>query len=61
LFSKAERALEMAGWSEAARRDVEIFRLVETDGLTPLLMVLNESRPPGSTPAAPPKTAHAAA
>ena len=28
LFSKAERALEMAGWSESARRDVEIFRLV---------------------------------
>ena len=43
LFSKAERALEIAGWSERARRDVEIFRLVDTDGLTPLLMVLNEA------------------
>jgi hypothetical protein len=42
LFSKAERALEMAGWSERARRDVEVFRLVDTEGLTPLLMVLNE-------------------
>jgi len=42
LFSKAERALQIAGWSEKARNDIEIFRLVDTDGLTPLLMVLNE-------------------
>jgi hypothetical protein len=42
LFSKAERALQIAGWSERARNDIEIFRLVDTDGLTPLLMVLNE-------------------
>lgn len=41
LFSKAEVALRLAGWSEKARRDVEIFPLVETEGLTPLLMVLN--------------------
>lgn len=45
LFSKAERALQLAGWSERARRDVEIFTLVEEDGLTPLLMVLNETTP----------------
>ena len=44
LFSKAERALEIAGWSEGARDDIEIFRLVDTEGLTPLLMVLNESK-----------------
>lgn len=44
LFSKAERALQIAGWSESARNDIEIFKLVETDGLTPLLMVLNEPR-----------------
>ena len=49
LFSKAERALEIAGWSERARRDIEIFRLVDAEGLTPLLMVLNE---PGSARAA---------
>ena len=30
----------------AARNDIEIFKLVDTDGLTPLLMVLNE--PSGS-------------
>ncbi len=41
LFSKAERALTMAGWSPEARRDIEVFRLVDTEGLTPLLMVLN--------------------
>lgn len=43
LFSKAERTLEIAGWSEKARRDVEIFRLEDVEGLTPLLDVLNES------------------
>jgi hypothetical protein len=42
LFSKAERALTIAGWSAEARRDVEVFRVVDADGLTPLLMVLNE-------------------
>jgi len=42
LFSKAERALMLAGWSEKARRDIEIFRVVDVDGLTPLLEVLNE-------------------
>lgn len=41
LFSKAEVALKIAGWSEKARRDIEVFPLVETEGLTPLLMVLN--------------------
>jgi hypothetical protein len=46
LFSKAERALEFAGWSEAARKDIEVFRVVDAEGLTPLLMVLNE---PGGT------------
>jgi hypothetical protein len=41
LFSKAERALSIAGWSEAARRDVEIFPLIDSDGLTPLLQALS--------------------
>lgn len=43
LLSKAERALQIAGWSERARADVEIFRVVDEDGLTPLLMVLSEA------------------
>lgn len=34
--------MTIAGWSEGARRDIEIFRVVEEEGLTPLLMVLNE-------------------
>lgn len=42
LFSKAERALQIAGWSEKARGDIEIFKIVAEDGLTPLLMVLME-------------------
>jgi hypothetical protein len=52
LFSKAERALEIAGWSEAARDDIEIFRLVDAEGLTPLLMVLNEPAAPGEAESA---------
>jgi hypothetical protein len=47
LFSKAERALEIAGWSPKARNDIEIFRLVDAEGLTPVLMVLNETKRPG--------------
>ena len=50
LFSKAERALQIAGWSERARSDLEVFRLVETEGLTPLLMILGgEGSGMGST------------
>ncbi len=41
LFSKAERMLEIAKWSKSARSDIEIFKLVDTDGLTPLLLVLH--------------------
>ena len=44
LFSKAERALTIAGWGESARRDVEVYRLVDTEGLTPILDVLNDWR-----------------
>ena len=40
LFSKPERALQIAGWGESACNDIEIFKLVDTEGLTPLLMVL---------------------
>lgn len=43
LLSKAERALQIAGWSEKARSDVEIFVIEATDGLTPLLMVLSDT------------------
>ena len=43
LLSKAQRILDIAGWSEKAQSDVEIFRLVDTEGLTPLLSVLNET------------------
>lgn len=43
LLSKAERALDIAGWSKKAKSDVEIFRLVDTEGLTPLLTVLNRA------------------
>jgi hypothetical protein len=40
LFSKAERALTIAGWSERARRDIEILPMEDNEGLTPILMVL---------------------
>jgi hypothetical protein len=42
LLSKAQRALDIAGWSAKAQRDVEIFRLVDREGLTPLLTLLNQ-------------------
>jgi len=43
LFSKAERVLTISGWSEQARRDLEIYKLVDIEGLTPILDVLNEA------------------
>lgn len=43
LLSKAERALDIANWSDKAKSDVEVFRLVDTEGLTPLLLVLNRA------------------
>ncbi|MDX2288616.1 MAG: hypothetical protein NW217_07325 [Hyphomicrobiaceae bacterium] len=42
LLSKAERALDIADWSDAAIRDVEIYRLEQAEGLTPLLAALND-------------------
>jgi hypothetical protein len=42
LLSKAQRALDIAGWSKKAQRDVEVFRLVDTEGLTPLLSLLTD-------------------
>jgi len=42
LFSKAERALAIAGWSEKARRDIEIFPLTSADALTLVLVALSE-------------------
>ncbi len=42
LFSKASRALDIAGWSRDAKRDVEVFRIVDKEGLTPLLDVLTD-------------------
>ena len=52
LFSKAERALQIAGWSDKARGDLEIFRVVDSEGLTPLLMVLNDAEPLQAPPPA---------
>lgn len=43
LLSKAERALDIAGWSPKSARDVEIYKLVDVDGLTPLLSLLNDA------------------
>ncbi|MGH1351756.1 MAG: hypothetical protein ACRBBN_13265 [Methyloligellaceae bacterium] len=43
LLSKCQRALDVSGWSKDAQKDIEVFRLTDTEGLTPLLIVLNES------------------
>jgi hypothetical protein len=44
LFSKGRRALAIAGWSEDAKKDIEVFRLVQREGLTPILTVLSEAK-----------------
>jgi hypothetical protein len=43
LLSKAQRVLHIAGWSPAAQGEVEIFRLVDCEGLTPLLALFSEA------------------
>lgn len=50
LFSKAERALEICGWSRMAMSDIEVFGVVDRDGLTPLLAVLNDPKSAIETP-----------
>ena len=44
LLSKAQRTLDIAGWSPRAQSDVEIYRVVDVEGLTPLLAVLNDTK-----------------
>ncbi len=51
LFSKAETALQSAGWTDRARADVEIFVLTDTEGMTPLLAVFNEVKKRNEGPA----------
>jgi len=43
VLSKGRRVLDIAGWSKDAQKDMEVYRLVDTEGLTPLLTVLNEA------------------
>ena len=43
LLSKGRRMLDISGWSVEAQKDMELYRLVDTEGLTPLLTVLNEA------------------
>ena len=62
LLAKAHRALEMAGWSTGASDDPEIFRLVDSNGLLPLLTILSERGEPGhADPGSGPGTAPTAA
>ena len=42
LLSKAKRALDIAEWSERAQEDFELYRLTDTEGLTPILDVLTD-------------------
>ena len=43
LLSKAQRALDIAGWSVAAQNDIEIFQLENKEGITPILALLSEN------------------
>ena len=51
VLSKAEVALASAGWGPRAQADIEVFVLIDTEGLTPLLEVLNEMRTETGKPA----------
>ncbi len=43
LIAKAARVLDIAGWTKESQRDIEIFRLRNKEGLTPLLMALDRA------------------
>jgi hypothetical protein len=43
LEMRAQRVLHIAGWSPAAQSELEIFRLVDCEGLTPLLALFSEA------------------
>lgn len=43
LLSKAERTLDIAGWSPETARDIEVYRIVDVNGLTPLLSLLSDA------------------
>jgi hypothetical protein len=53
LFSKAERALHIAGWSDGAKSDVEVYAITDKEGLTPLLEILTD--PKGKNDPPPPQ------
>ena len=43
ILSKARRTLSFAGWSEKSQKDFELFLINDSEGLTPLLVMLNEA------------------
>jgi hypothetical protein len=54
LFSKAERALHIAGWSDGAKSDVEVYAITDKEGLTPLLEILTDPKGKNDPPPPPP-------
>lgn len=45
ILYKARHALKHAGWSRHARKDVEIYRLKDEEGLSPFLKAFNQADP----------------
>lgn len=43
ILSKARHALKDAGWSRNARKDAEIYLMIDTEGLSPFLKAFNEA------------------
>ena len=44
-YFRKPNALQIAGWCKSTRNNIENFKLVDTESLTPLLMVLNNPNP----------------
>lgn len=44
LIAKAARVLDIAGWDKQSQSDIEIFKLRDKEGLTPLLMALDRAK-----------------
>ena len=43
VLSKARHALRDAGWSTSARRDAEVYIMIDTEGLSPFLKAFNQA------------------
>jgi hypothetical protein len=43
LLRKADKALDIAGWSPESKREIEVFQVIHIEGSTPLLCLINQA------------------